>query len=512
MNAQLQASANKVLPDDEHNQKLIAHVYPATWNNPIPQKRYHLVVLGGGTAGLVTAAGAAGLGGRVALVERRLLGGDCLNYGCVPSKAFIRAARAANDARTAADLGVRVAGAIEVDFPEVARRMRKLRADLSGNDSATRFKQLGVDVFLGDAKFVSPDEVEVAGSRLRFARAVIATGGRPTVPEVPGLVEAGFLTNESIFSLPALPRRLLVLGGGPIGCELAQAFRRFGSEVWIVSRGPQLLPKEDKDAAAILQRQLEREGIHVLLEAVLSHCQREGNSRRLVLKAAGKEEKVEVDEVLVAAGRSPNVDGMGLEAAGVAWDARGVRVDDRLRTSNRRIFAAGDCCSRFQFTHAADAMARIAIQNALFGGRKSVSALAMPWCTYTEPEIAHVGMNDAEAKRLGDSVVTHTLGLQHVDRAVLDGETEGFGRVHVDARKGTLLGATLVARHAGEMIGELSLAMTSGLKLSAIGATIHPYPTQSEVWKKLADAHNRARLSPRVKRIFSAYFKYFFRR
>jgi pyruvate/2-oxoglutarate dehydrogenase complex dihydrolipoamide dehydrogenase (E3) component len=499
-------SGPRVLPDDAHDRVLLERVHPPAWTNPTPAGRYNLVVVGAGTAGLVTAAGAAGLGARVALVERDLMGGDCLNVGCVPSKGVLRAAHVAQLARDAGEYAVHADG-IRVDFAAAMERMRRLRAGLAVKDAAARFRDLGVDVYLGTARFVAADSVEVDGRRLAFARAVIATGARPAAPPVPGLAEAGFLTNETVFALTELPRRLVVIGAGPIGCELAQAFRRLGSAVTIVSLDARLLPREDADAAAVLAARFAREGIALALGARIVRVEaRDGGHAVVFDRGRGAEDAVG-DAILVGVGRAPNVEGLGLEAAGVAWDAHGVEVDDSLRTANRRIYAAGDVCSPYKFTHAADAMARVVIQNALFFGRKKASALVIPWCTYTDPEIAHVGISAEDATRRGDEVMTLTVPLDDVDRAVLDGETDGFARVHVD-RRNRILGATLVARHAGETIGELALAMTAGLGLDAIGRTIHPYPTQAEALRKLADARQRMRLTPGVKRLFETVLRW----
>jgi pyruvate/2-oxoglutarate dehydrogenase complex dihydrolipoamide dehydrogenase (E3) component len=326
---------------------------------------------------------------------------------------------------------------------------------------------------------------------------------------VPGLTEVGFLTNETVFSLTELPRRLIVIGAGPVGCEMAQAFRRFGSEVALVSHGPRLLRREDVDAAAVLATQFEREGIRMALGAKILRIERRGESKVVVYEGQSPGGEILVgDEILVAVGRTPNLDGLGLEAAGVEFDTSGVKVDDRLRTANHRVYAAGDVCSRYKFTHAADAMARIVLQNALFFGRKKASALVLPWCTYTDPEVAHVGLYEKEARELGLGVTTLTVPLEEIDRAILDGDEEGFARVHVEKKSGRVLGATLVASHAGEMIGEMSLAITAGLSLATVGRTIHPYPTQAEIWKRLADAWNRARLTPRVRGLFERYLRW----
>jgi pyruvate/2-oxoglutarate dehydrogenase complex dihydrolipoamide dehydrogenase (E3) component len=499
-------------PEDDHNAELIAQVHPPDWVNPRPKGRYNLVVIGGGTAGLVTAAGAAGLGAKVALIERHLLGGDCLNTGCVPSKALLRASRAIFDARQGEQFGLKGLAAIGLDFGAVMERMRRLRAGLSRHDSALRFRdQLGVDVFLGQARFVDGESIEVAGARLTFDRAAICTGARATEPTVPGLAEAGFLTNETVFDLTELPKRLAVIGAGPIGCELAQAFARFGSRVTLIQRGPKLLPREDRDAARVLQSVLLREGVELLLETKVQSVETlEGadGGKRLKLQWKGAPLNLEADAILVGVGRTPNVEGLELERAGVVSNERGVPVDDRLRTTNERIFAAGDVCSSLKFTHLADAQARILIANALFFTRQKVSDLVVPRCTYTDPEIAQVGLTAAEAEEQGLAVTTFTVPLAEVDRAVLDGESEGFARVHLRKGSDKILGATLVGRHAGEMISELTLAITAGQGLSAIGRTIHPYPTQAEVIRKLADAYNRTRLTDPVKKAMGAWLRW----
>jgi pyruvate/2-oxoglutarate dehydrogenase complex dihydrolipoamide dehydrogenase (E3) component len=500
---------SRLIPDDAFNQMLEENVRPPGWVNPKPSGRYNLVVIGAGTAGLVTAAGAAGLGARVALVERGHMGGDCLNVGCVPSKALIRAARAAHAVRDGGPFGVRMRGStgaadIEVDFAEVMARMRRLRAGLSPTDSAARFRSLGVDVYLGEARFTAANEVEVAGERLRFARAVIATGARATGLPIPGLENAGFLTNETVFSLTRLPAKLLVIGAGPIGCELAQAFARFGSKVTLFDVAPHVLPREDADAAALIEKRLVAEGIALHTGVKILAAERRGAEKTIRFAAAqadGAPQEAIGDEILIGVGRAPNVEGLGLETAGVAHDKAGVTVDDYLATSNRAIYAAGDICSPYKFTHAADAMARVAIQNALFFGRKKASALVIPWATYTDPEIAHVGLYAHEAKQRGVDVQSFTIELKDVDRAVLDGATEGFARAHVARGSDKLLGVTIVAEHASEMISEASLAMTHGLGLGALASTIHPYPTQGEALKKLGDAYNRTRLTPLAARV-----------
>lgn len=496
-------------PADEFNRRLVAQVHPPDWTNPVPTGRYNLVVVGAGTAGLVAAAGAAGLGAKVALVERHLMGGDCLNVGCVPSKALIRAGRAAADTRRAGHYGVRGAEPISVDFAAVMERMRRLRAAISPHDSAHRFRGLGVDVYLGEAAFTGPDTLDAGGRTIRFHRAILATGTRPAVPSIPGLADAGYLTNETVFSLTERPARLAVLGAGPIGCELAQAFARFGSEVTLLEAAPRILGREDPEAAAIVERALVSDGVRVRCGAVVEHVRRDGDGLTIALTSPDADPKiVRADSVLVGAGRAPNIEGLGLERAGVRYEANGVVVDDRLRTTNPRIFAAGDIASPFRFTHMADAMARIALQNALFLGRARMSALTVPWCTYTDPELAHVGLTEAEAAEKGLALTTFLQPLTTVDRAILDGDDEGFVKVHV--RKGTdrILGATIVARHAGDLISEITLAMVGGLGLKDIARTIHPYPTQAAAIKTLGDAFNRTRLTPRVKKLVATWLSW----
>ena len=494
-----------ISPWDTHNQKLVANVRPLDWVNPDPLPRYNVVVIGAGAAGLITAAGAAGLGGKVALIERHLLGGDCLNVGCVPSKALLRAAHAAADVRDAGDFGVDVPPGSTVDFGKVMERMRKLRARISPNDSAKRYAKLGVDVFLGTATFTSPETVEVGGKTLRFAKAVIATGARAAAPLIPGLKDVPYLTNETIFSLTELPKRLGIIGAGPIGCEMAQAFARFGAEVFLVEATHGILPKEDRDAAQIVQNSLTRDGVKLLCCGKALKLAKAANGIRITAESHGQGYDLVVDQLLVAAGRAPNVEGLGLEAAGVEFDKRGVKVNDRLQTTQPRIYAAGDICSPYQFTHAADAMARIVIQNALFGGRKKASDLIIPWCTYTDPEIAHVGLSEEQAREKGILVQTFVQKFDEVDRAILESEPEGLVRVHVRAGTDQILGATIVARHAGEMISEITLAMTAKIGLKTIGSTIHPYPTQAEAIKRVADAYNRTRLTPFLKRLLARW-------
>ena len=481
-------------------------VRPAGWQNPPPHGTYDFVVIGGGTAGLVSAVGAAGLGARVALVERDRLGGDCLNTGCVPSKAILRSARAIGELRRAGGLGLRVGG-VDIDFPAVMRRMRQRRATLAVNDSAERLTRLGIHVFFGDAAFASAREIAVGDRTLRFARAAIASGSRPAVPAIDGLAHTPYLTNETVFDLTERPDRLLVIGAGAIGCELSQAFARLGSLVTVFDQATRLLANDDPDASAIVQRVLTSDGVQFELGVVITRISsRDGRTIVHFRRSRdGAEEEVAGEELLLATGRTPNIDGLDLARAGIHAAARGIVVDDRLRTSNRRVYAAGDVCSRFQFTHVADATARIVIQNALFFGRRKVSALTVPWCTYTDPEVAHVGIPAAEAEKRRPDVQTISVPLSDVDRAVLDDEAEGFVRVHHE--RGRLLGCTIVAARAGELIGHVSYAISRRATLNDFASTIYPYPTQVEALRKAGDAYRRTRLTAGVRRAFEQYFR-----
>ena len=491
-------------PWDEHNRKLASHVHPADWRNPKPASRYNLVVIGAGTAGLVCAAGAAGLGARVALIERHLMGGDCLNVGCVPSKAVIGAARAAAAVKDAGRFGVAVPDGVRVDFGAAMARMRRLRASIAPHDSVQRFSDLGIDVFIGEGRFVDDRTVMVDDQRLSFKKAVIATGARAAAPPIDGLKDVAYLTNETVFSLTERPKRMAIIGAGPIGCEMAQAFARLGSEVFLLEALHGILPREDRDAAGIVLDAMERDGVKLLCcGKELKVSKAEGGGIRFRVTSHGNAYDEVVDQLLVAVGRAPNVENLGLEAAGVAYSTKGVQVDDRLQTTNAAVYAAGDICSPYQFTHAADFMARIVIRNALFFGRAKVSALTIPWCTYTEPEVAHVGLYVKEAEEQGIAIDTFTREMGDVDRAILEGRTNGLVKVHVRKGKDEILGATVVASHAGDMIGELSLAMTHKLGLGKIADTIHPYPTQAEAIRQVGDAYNRTRLTPFAKALFA---------
>lgn len=500
-------------PNDHHNAKLLSHVHPADWRNPTPSPKYNLVVIGAGSAGLISAIAAAGLGGKVALIEKHLMGGDCLNSGCVPSKTLIRSAKVLGEFGRAAALGVNVV-APQVDFAAVMQRVRQVRADISHHDSAQRFSSLGVDVFFGQGQFCAANTVEVLSDngervKLNFKKAIIATGSRPLILPIPGLHEAGFLTNETIFQLTEQPARLAVIGAGPIGCELAQAFQRLGSAVHLFSISPQVLPREEPAAAEIVQQALLRDGVTLALGSNIERISSSASGKTLHYRGPNGAHSVEVDAILLAVGRVPNVEQLGLDKVGVKSDKTGVVVDDYLQTSNRDILAAGDVCVATKFTHVADFSARIALQNALFSplglGRRKLSSLVVPWCTYTDPEVAHVGMYAHEAEQRGIAYDRFEIRLNAVDRALADGDNDGYVAVLTHKGSDVILGATVVGRHAGELISEITLAMTNKLGLKAIAATIHPYPTQAEAVRKAADAWNRTRLTPLAKNVLGRW-------
>lgn len=433
--------------------------------NPRPADRYNLVVIGGGPAGLVAAFAAAGLGAKVALVERHLLGGDCLIWGCVPSKALLRSAHVAASLRHASALGV--SAEVSTDFGAVMARVRRIRAGIAPHDSAERLRSEGIDVFLGEARFTGRDRLKVGDAELVFAKACIATGARAAMPPIPGLDTAGALTNEALFGLTERPRRLAIIGAGVIGTEMAQAFAGFGTEVTLIDFAERVLPREHPDASALVGAALERDGVTLRLGVGVASVSRDGDVRTVVLSDGAT---VDADQLLVAVGRQPNLD-LDLERAGVAYGKRGIAVDANLRTTNPAIFAAGDVVGQAQFTHAADHHARLVIRNALFAGRAKVDDLVIPRVTYTHPEVAAVGLSPEEAGELD----VYRVGLDETDRGRTDGDEGDFIAVVAD-KKGRIHGATIVAEGAGELLAPVTLAMTHGLTLGQIASTIHPLP------------------------------------
>jgi pyruvate/2-oxoglutarate dehydrogenase complex dihydrolipoamide dehydrogenase (E3) component len=479
-----------VLAEDAGNQDLLNNVHPEPWVNPRPADKYNLVILGGGYAGISTALEAAGTGAKVALVERNLLGGVCLNAGCISSKAMIRTSRLYAEMRNAGRYGAQRPDNIHVDFAAVMERMRRVRSRVSRKRSAHDLKASGVDVFFGEACFTGPEAITVNGATLRFKRALIAAGARPAIPSIPGLEEAGYLTNETVFELNECPPNLVVIGGGPLGCELAQAFCRLGSHVSLVQDEPLFLGQEERDAAQILSESLARDGIDIHLNTQTVDVRTEGARKLVDLISDGNKATVVADAILLAAGRAPNVQGMNLEAARVNYsEESGIRINDFLQTSNPHIYAAGDVCLEHKFAHIEGASAHIVTQNALFFGRLRLSALTIPWCTYTDPEIAHVGMSVREARENDIPVKTLTVPMHEVDRALADAEEEGFVKIHIKEGTDRILGATVVARHAGELIGVISLAMSAGVGLRKLAHVSYPYPTQASAIKMACNAY-----------------------
>ena len=451
-------------------------------------EEYDLVAIGGGTAGLVSAAGGAYLGIRSAIVERSALGGDCLWTGCVPSKALIASARLAHAMRHADRLGL-ISAAPKHAFADVMARMRAARGIVEHHDDPQRFRDMGVDVHFGAAHFLSPDEVDVEGvGTIRSKRFVIATGAVPFAPPIPGLAEAGYLDHHTLFETDHLPDRVGVLGAGPIGLEMAQVMARLGATVTVVEMAPRILPKEDEDIASMLLDMLRGEGLEVRLETKVVSVERSAGAKVLVTETG---DRIEVDEIFVATGRRPATDGLELDRAGVRTERGAVIVDDTLRTSSPRIWAAGDVTGGLQFTHVADYMAKTVLRNALIPGATRVDYSDVPWVTYTDPEVAHVGFSQAEAEARGGT--TYTYGLDDLDRAIVDREDRGVVKISAD-RKGRILGATILGSHAGELLMPIVLAKKHGLTLADISGTIFPYPTMVEGVKRASDASQRARL------------------
>ena len=497
------------LADNPHDQRMKALIRPAEWAVTASPETYDLVAVGGGTGGLVAASGAGLLGARTALVEDKLLGGDCLIHGCVPSKTLLHAASVAHQVRHAREWGVH-ATLDKIDFAEVMAKLRSIRADIARDDSAETLTDRQVDVLFGRATFTGPDRLTVDGRELRFKRAVIATGGRPRMPDVPGLAEHA-ITNEQVFDLDALPERLLIVGGGPIGCELGQAFARFGAQVTLVQRAQRLLPVDDPEAAALLLDALRTDGVDVRLQAEVARVQAVEGAYEVTLAAEQGDARLTVDKVLVAVGRLPNTENLGLEAAGVEYAPNGIVVDRWQRTSNRRIYAVGDVARGPNFTHAAYAQGATSVYAALLPILARKPRSPMSWVTFTDPEVAHVGLRWSELHALGDGVQTITLGMDHNDRVRTEGRNRGFGRLHIKRGTDRLLAATFVGPDAGELIGEVAVLMTANKGLATIVDTVHPYPTKSWLTMYLANEYNLQRLTPPTKTWLKRWFRWFVR-
>ncbi len=461
--------------------------------------RFDICVIGAGSGGLVTSYAASHMGRKVALIEGHRMGGDCLNFGCVPSKALLAAGKVAHTMRHAGSFGIAPVEP-EVDFAAVNRHVREIIATIEPNDSVERYESFGVDVITDHAHFVSPDTVEAGERKIRARRFVIATGSRAAIPPITGLDAVPHFTNETLFDNTELPEHLLVIGGGPIGSEMAQAHRRLGSRVTVLDMGP-VLPHDDPELVAVVKESMVADGIDLIERIAVREVSGEAGRIAISFEKEGEMNVVEGTHLLVAAGRKPNIETLGLEAAGIESDRRGIGVDHRLRTTNRRAFAIGDCAGGFQFTHLASYHAGIVIRNVLLRLPARVNLKAFPWVTYTDPELAHVGMKEEEARKQHGAVTVLRFPCSENDRAIAERRTDGLIKV-VTTPKGRILGATIVAAHAGELITPWVLAIGSGLKIGAMAGMIAPYPTLSEISKRAAGSFYTPRVfGPGMKRL-----------
>jgi pyruvate/2-oxoglutarate dehydrogenase complex dihydrolipoamide dehydrogenase (E3) component len=435
---------------------------------------YDLVIIGAGSAGLTAAGLATQLGTRVALIEKNRTGGDCTWTGCVPSKTLFKIAKVAHHIRTAANYGL-TASEPEVDLGSVMSTIRNVVAQVYQHESPESLRANGIDVFLGDARFLDPHTLVIDKTKITARHGLLTMGAHPVVPPINGLDTVNYLTYESIWDLAVLPRHLLVIGAGPIGCEIAQAFRRLGSKVTLIEAGERMLPQDEPAASSVMAEVFTAEGIDLRFNTTAERVWQDGSKIHLI--AGGRE--LEGNTLLLAVGRHPNTDNLGLTEAGVSYNTRGIEVDEHLRTSQRHIYAAGDCIGSYQFTHYAGWQATMAVRNALLpGSTKGVSNL-VPWTTFTDPEVAHIGLTEEQAReRFGDGVLVSDWPMSRVDRARAEGDTTGFLKL-VHRKNGTLLGATIVCGRAGEMIHEWIVAMQHGLKVGALAQVIHVYPTYS---------------------------------
>lgn len=444
-----------------------------------------LCIIGAGSGGLSVAAGAAQLGRKVVLIERHKMGGDCLNYGCVPSKALIAAADHANHIRRAGLFGVKASEPL-ADFPAVMQHVKNVIAAIEPNDSVERFEKLGVKVIKASARFTSATEVEAGTTRITAKTFVIATGSSPLKPPIPGLQETPFFTNETVFDNNVLPEHLLVIGGGPIGLELAQAHRRLGAKV-TVFEARSIMPKDDTEAVAVVRKSLTSDGVNILENASVTSVAKTASGVQVNITENGKPRTVEGSHLLLAAGRAANVDGLNLETAGVRYSKKGVEVNGELRTSSPNIYAIGDVAGGLQFTHVAGYHAGLIIRRVLFKAPVKTDNTAIPWCTYTDPELAQVGLTEAQAREKGLKFSVSRWPLHENDRAQAELETEGFAKIIIVG--GRPVGATIVGRKAGELILPWVLAIGQKMKMSAFASTVAPYPTLSEVSKRAASAY-----------------------
>jgi pyruvate/2-oxoglutarate dehydrogenase complex dihydrolipoamide dehydrogenase (E3) component len=476
--------------DDE--QTYLRRVRPENWENPEPRSGYDFAIVGAGPAGLAAAESAARLGFSVVLIERNRVGGNSLNVGSVPSKAIISTARVYGTMPEARTFGAPVPNESAMEFGTVMARMRRIRTRISEHHSVHKLAALGIDIFFGSARFDGTDALLVGDTRLHFKKALIATGARPRAPDIGGLDQTGYRTSATIFEMTALPKRLAVIGGGPLGCELAQAFCRLGSHVTIVQNDPQFLPREERDAAEILSRSLARDGVEIRLNTTVVGARRDRGGKTLQIVNSGIQSEIQADEVLLSVGRVPNVEELGLETAGVDFDTdQGIRIDDFLCSTNPNVYAAGDVCLELKFTNAAQSSACMAVQNALMKMQQRKSGSTIPWCTYCDPEIAHIGLHVWEARQQSIPIKSFTVMMHDVDRSITDGQNTGFVKVHIAEGSDRILGATIVASLASELINEMAVIMNTGIGMRALAAVVHTYPAQSGAIMLAAQAYKR---------------------
>lgn len=464
----------------ENDQLWRGMVFPDDYTNPTPQEKYHLVVIGAGPAGLITAIGAAGLGAKVALIEAHAMGGDCLNVGCVPSKALLHAAKEVKGGK--------------LEPREAFDWAHKVRTDIAHHDSVEKYSDAGVDVFLGKGVFSSDNLVKVGDIELRAKAFVIATGSQPFIPPISGLKESEPHTNETIFDLDDAPKKLGILGAGPIGCEMAQAFADLGSEVHVFEMAPQILPRETAEAAGLVQASLEEKGVTFHTGTACDSVTKDNNT----YSVTSGNKTMQVDQLLAAIGRAANFRSLGLENTSVKTHDRGITVDEHFRTNANNIYAIGDVSSRYQFTTYADAQARAVIQNALFPGNKKTNPEILPMCTYTKPEIAHIGLTVADAEQKSIAFDKYRYDFKELDRARTEDDDIGFVEVLTEKGSDKILGATLVGNDAGDQIAPISVMMSNKLGLGSLSNTLFCYPSRSEYLKRLSDSYNRTKLTPTV--------------
>lgn len=482
------------MSDPMGQDEYLRRVRPVGWENPPPKRVYDLAVLGAGPAGLAAVDSAARRGLSVALIERDRLGGNSLNAGSVPSKAIIRTARVHSAIRDLEELGASVSIAAPADFGAVMARMRRIRTRIAEYHSVERLRARGVDVFFCSASFIGPNALLAGNTPLSFKKAIVATGARPRPCDIEGLGQIAHLTSESIFDIAALPTRLGVIGGGPLGCELAQAFCRLGSRVTIVQNDPKFLPQEERDAAELLSLSLSRDGVETRLNTTVVGARLENDEKFLDTLENDSKSSIAVDDILLSIGRVANVETLGLELAGIRVDpGEGIKIDDFLCTTNADVYAAGDVCKPHKFTNIAEASGRIAALNAWGRRTERQSHLAIPWCTYCDPEIAHIGMNLVEAWQRSIPAKSFTVMMQDVDRAITDGQNDGFVKIYVREGTDEILGATIVAARASEMINEMSVVMSAGIGMHKLATILHSYPAQSDAIRLAALAFVRNR-------------------